>query len=120
MGSVSRRPAAEVVEEMAVLAREDRKAMTAPVPPEPRPPGRFYITRRPPLPSPPPINPTPDRARWTQAAAVSARARQEVESYIRPLIEEADAAAAAPRDPSPPCDAEDVYDLARWARRRWL
>ena len=124
VGSVARRPAAEVVEEMAVLAREDRKAMTTPVPPEPRPPGRFYVTRRPPLPSPPPINPhvpdTPDRARWKQAAAVSARARQEVAAYIRPLIEEADAAAAAPRDPSPPRDAEDVYDLARWARRRWL
>ena len=125
MEGVRRRPAAEVVEEMAVLARQDRASMTAPVPRAPRPPGRFFVVRRPPLPPPPPpINPyipdTPDRARRVQAAAISARARQEVEEYLRPLMEEAEAAAAAPREASPPRDADDVYDLARWSRRRWL
>ena len=124
VGGVARRPVADVVEEMEVLAREDRRALTAPIPPAPRPPGRFYITQRPPLPSPPPINPyvpdTPDRARLLRAAAISARARQEVNDVIRPLMEEADAAAAAPREASPPRDAKDYFDLARWSRRRWL
>ena len=124
VGGVARRPAAEVVEEMEVLAREDRRALAAPIPLAPRPPGRFYVTRRPPLPSPPPINPyvpdTPDRARLLRAAAISARARQDIDDVVRPLLEEADAAAAAPKKASPPRDAEDHYDLARWARRRWL
>ena len=123
--AVRRRPAADVLREMESLARLDRASMTAPVPRAPRPPGWFFIVRRPPLPPPPPpINPyipdTPDRARRIQAAAISTRARQEVEEYIRPLMEEADAAAAAPRKASPPRDAEDFYDLARWSRRRWL
>ena len=110
-----------MVGEMEVLAREDRRKISTPIPPAPRPPGRFYVTRRPPLPPPPPINPyvpgTPDRAVILRAAAISARAHQEAEAY---LLAEADAAAAAPREASPPRDAEDFFDLARWNRRRWL
>ena len=89
-----RRPAAEVVEEMGDLARRDRARMTTPVPRAPRPPGRFYIVRHPPLPQPPRINlclpDEPDGARYVQAAAISTRARQEVKDYLRPLLEEAD------------------------------
>ena len=122
VGSVARRPVEGVLDEMEVLAHEDRRRITTPIPPAPRPPGRFYVTRRPPLPPrPPPINPyvpdSPDRAAIVRAAAVRVRAHQEAEAY---LLAEADAAAAAPRKKTPPCDAEDFFDLARWNRRRWL
>ena len=123
MGGVARRPAADVEEEMGELARQDRVRITTPIPRPPRAPGRFFVVRRPPLPSPPPINPfIPDvreSARFVQAAAISARAREDVEEYLRPLLEEA--ASAAPREESPPCQDDDVYDLARWNRRysRW-
>ena len=121
MDSVARRPAAEVEKEMGDLARRDRSAMTTPVPQAPRPPGRFFIARRPPLPSPPkPINPyipdAPDAVRRVRAAAVSARAQRENEDFLRPLFEEAASNAAAPREASPPRREDDVYDLARWSR----
>ena len=106
---------------MSVLARQDRARITTPIPPAPRPPGRFYIVRRPPLPRPPQINPyvppSPERVQRVRAAAISARAQREVEAY---LMEEANAAAARPRTPSPPRDADDHFDLAKWNRRRWL
>ena len=122
VGSVARRPVAEVLDEMEGLAREERRRVTTPIPPAPRPPGRFYVVQRPPLPPrPPPINPyvpeSPDRATIVRAAAVRARAHQESEARI---LAEADAAAATPRERSPPRDADDFYDLARWSRRRWL
>ena len=105
---------------MGVLARLDRAKIVTPIPPAPRPPGRFYIVRRPPLPRLP-INPygppSPERAQRVQAAAMLTRARQEAEAY---LMEEANAAAARPRTPSPPRAADDYFDLARWNRRRWL
>ena len=121
-GSVVRCPAAEVVEEMAILAREDWRRMTAPIPLAPRPPGRFWISRRPPLPPLPlPINPyyppSPDRAEIARVAAVRARAHEESEAF---LLAQADAEAAVPREPSPPRARDDHYDLAKWNRRRWL
>ena len=113
---VVRRPAAEVVAEMAALARQDRAKMTAPIPPTPRPPGRFWISRRPPL--PPPINPctpaSPERRRSVRVAAVSANAHQEREAL---LLKEAEEAARRPRTPSPPRRDDDHYDLARWNRQ---
>ena len=122
MGSIARRPSAEVVEKMGVLARQDRAKMSTPFPPAPRPPGRFFVVRRPPLPRQPPVinpyaPPLPDRARIARAAAISARAHKESEAY---LLTEADAAAAVPREPSPPRAEDDYFDLARWSRRRWL
>ena len=118
--SVARRPTAEVVAEMEVLARQDREKLSTPVPPAPRPPGRFFIVRQPPLPRQPPVlnpyrPPSPDRARVARAAAISARAYEASEES---LLAEADA--APPREPSPP-RADDIhYDLARWSRRRWF
>ena len=122
VGSVYRRPAAEVVEEMEVLARAERRRMTTPIPPAPRPPGRFWIERRPPLPPRhPPINPysppSPDRAEIARVAAMRARAHEESEAH---LLAEATELAARPREPSPPRADDDFYDLARWSRRRWL
>ena len=52
-----------------------------------------------------------------QAAAMSARAQREGEAY---LMEEVNKAAAKPRTPSLPRDADDHFDLAKWNRRRWL
>ena len=125
LGGVARRPAADVEEEMGELARRDRTRITTPIPRPPRAPGRFYIVQRPPLPSPPPINPfrpeVPETMRHVQAAAMSARARNNVAEILQPLLDEAALAAAAPRDVSPPREEDDVYDLARWNRRysRW-
>ena len=115
---VVRRPAAEVVTEMSELARQDRARMTAPTPPAPRPPGRFWICRRPPL--PPPINPrppaSPERQRGVRVAAVSAQEADEREGWLLKLAEEE---AGRPRTPSPPRRDDDHYDLARWNRNRW-
>ena len=119
---VARRPKAEVLAEMEVLARQDRAKLSTPIPPALRPPGRFFITRRPPLPRRPPvlnpyIPPSLDRARIARAAAISARAYEESEAF---LLADTDAAAAAPSELSPPRADDDFYDLARWSRRRWL
>ena len=128
LGGAARRPAADVEEEMGELARCDRVNIASPIPRPPRAPGRFFIVQRPPLPSPPPINPyvpdvldVPDTVRRVQAAAMSARAREDIDQYLRPLLEEAALAAAAPREDSPPRREDDVFDLAKWSRRysRW-
>ena len=125
LGGVACRPAAEVEEEMGELARRDRINITTPIPRPPCAPGRFYVVQRPLLPSPPPINPfipdVPDTVRCVQAAVMSARARENVEEFLQPLLEEAALAAAAPRESSPPREDDDVFDLARWSRRysRW-
>ena len=42
---VDRRPSADVLAEMEGLARQDRAKLSTPIPPAPRPPGRFFITR---------------------------------------------------------------------------
>ena len=122
VGSVRRRPSAEIVAEMSALAREDRAKMSTPFPPAPLPPGRFFIVRRPPLPRLPPVinpyvPPSPERAQRVEAAAIRARALEEAEAF---LLAEADRDAARPRCPSPPRDPEDHFDLAKWNRRRWL
>ena len=118
LGSVARRPAVEVERELEELCRRDRCIMATPVPQPPRPPGRFFIAR---LPPPPKINPyipdTPDAGRRVRAAAISAGAREDNERYLRPLLEEAASAAAAPREPSPPRKEDDYFDLAKWSRR---
>ena len=115
---VVRRPPAEVVAEMAALAREDRIKITTPIPPAPRPPARFWIDRRPPL--PPPINPyvptSPERRQSVRVAAMSTRAHQEREAW---LLKEAEELLRRPRTPSPPRRDDDHYDLARWNRQRW-
>ena len=122
VGCVARRPVADVLEEMGTLAREDRRKISTPIPQAPRQPGRFYVTRRPPLPPQrAPINPyvpdSPDRAAIARAAAVRASTLQEIEDFY---LAEAAADAAAPRETTPPRDADDVFDLAKWNRRRWI
>ena len=126
LDQVVRRPKAEVLEEMAALASLDKARMTAPIAPAPRPPGRFWIDRRPP--PRPPINPfipvSPERPLDASVAAVRAQARKEEEKASLEREEELRAwayeHAARPRTPSPPREAEDHYDLARWNRQRWI
>ena len=121
--SVTVRPASDREEEFAAACREDRRKLSTPFPrPTSGTPPRFWIEQGPKLPTPPPrrmpINPAvPDDVRTVRAAAVSARALQEREDY---LMAEANKHAARPRTPSPPRDAEDWYDLAKWNRRRWM
>ena len=126
VGSVARRPAEEIVEELEELCCHDRRVVSAPIPrPASGTPHRFWIGQGPPLPAPPPrqpINPAiPDTVRRVQAAAISARAREATEQYLRPLLEEAASTSAAPKQGSPPREADDHYDLAKWGRRlsRW-
>ena len=124
---VTVRPAGDREEEFAAACRSDRRKISRPFPrPTSGTPHRFWIEQGPKLPTPPPrrepINPAiPDGERLVRAAAISARAREETERYLQPLLEEAASAAAAPRQESPPRKIDDVYDLAKWSRRysRW-
>ena len=118
VGSVVRRPSAEVVEEMAALAVRDKQRMTAPIPPAPQNPGRFRYSRLPPLPHRRPINPVPPASpeREVRVAAILTRGRDEREAF---LMEEAEKLARRPRSPTPPRRADDHYDLAKWSRQRW-
>ena len=125
VGSVARRPTAEVLKEMAALACQDRAKLGAPFPPAPRPQtASFSIVRRPP---PPPINPfipsSPKRPPSARVAAARAQARREEkkaqlegEEWLRAWAYDH---AARPRTPSPPRADDDVYDLAKWNRQRW-
>ena len=118
VGSVVHRPCAEVVEEMAALAIEERKRMTAPTPPPPQFPGRFRYSQRRPRPLHRPINPAPPVSpeRALRIAAVTTRAYEEREKY---LLEEAEKSARRPRTPTPPREPDDHYNLAKWTRQRW-
>ena len=119
VGSVARRPSVEVVEEMAALARQEKARMTAPVPPTPQIPGRFEFSRRRPVPHRRPINPVPPTSpeREFRVTAVTKRDHDAREAY---LLEEAEKLARRPRTPTPPRQANDYYDLARWSQQRWI
>ena len=119
VGSVVRRPCAEIVEEMAALAVREKQRMTAPTPPTPQFPGRFQYSRRRARPLRRPINPVPPASpeRVFRVAAVTTRDHDEREKY---LLEEAEELARRPRTPTPPRRADDHYDLARWSRQRWI
>ena len=127
LGSVTRRPAEETRAELDRACRHDRQVIATPIPRPPSgAPGRFWIAQRPPLPPPPrhtaDVGPDiPDAERRVRAAAISARAREATEEYLRPLLEEAASASAAPKRGSPPREVDDHYDLAKWGRRysRW-
>ena len=95
VGSVVRRPAAEVVEA-----------------PAPQIPGRFRYSKRPPLPHrrPHPVPPASPNSREFRVAAISTSDRDEREKY---LLEEAEELARRPRSPTPPRRADDHYDLAK-------
>ena len=119
VGTVVRRPAKEVVEEMAAIAAQDRARMVAQASPAPTPTislGRFsqrrplrHRVRKPINPVPPP---SPEEAR------VAAIRRVEMEAAEAYLLEEGSRLMNRPRTPTPPRKADDPYDLARWSFRR--
>ena len=117
MGGVARRPASEVMEEMAALAAIDRARMTAPMPPTPDYPGRFQYSQRRPIPLRRAINPAPPTVRV--ASVREARASRESEERERYLLDQAEKIARRPRTPTPPRRDDDPFDLARWSLRRW-
>ena len=125
LGGVAARPASDREAEFFEACRSDRRKLSTPIPrPASGTPHRFWVGQGPSLPTPPPrrepINPAPsDDERRVQAAAMSARVREETEKLLRPLLEAS--SAAAPRGESPPRDPDDHYDLAKWGRRltRW-
>ena len=116
VGSVARRPSSEVVEEMAAIAVEERRRMTAPAPPTPEYPGRFEYSRRRPRPLHRPINPAPPEQAFRIAAVKTTWNRDERERY---LLEAAEMRARRPWTPTPPRQPDDHFDLARWSVRRW-
>ena len=117
VGSVARRRASEVVEEMAALAAVDRARMTAPIPPKPEFPGRFWYSQRRPIPLRRAINPAPQTVRV--ASVREARDSRGPDDRERYLLEQAEKIVRKPRTPTPPRRDDDPYDLARWSLRRW-
>ena len=118
VGCVARRRSADVVAEMAEIAKVERARMVAQAAPTPTPtpsPGQ-YSQRRPKklrkLRTP--INPAPP-PELVRVAAV--RAVEDVERERR-ILEEADRLIRRARTPTPPRRSDDHYDLARWSRQR--
>ena len=116
VGSVVRRPNAEVVREMAEIAVGERRRMTTPAPPAPVFPGRFQYSDRRPRPLRRPINPVPPELAFRVATVKVSWEEDKRERY---LLEAAEEAARRPRTPTPPRQPDDVYDLARWSIQRW-
>ena len=121
VGTVVRRPAKEVVEEMAAIAAQDRARMVAQATPAPTLTislGRFSQLRPLRHRARKPINPVPPPS--PEEARVAAIRRVEMEAAEAYLIEEGRRLANRPRTPTPPRRADDHYDLARWSSRRGL
>ena len=116
VGSVARRPNAEVVQEMAAIAVGERRRMTAPAPPAPIYPGRFVYSDRRPRSLHRQLNPAPPEPAFRVATVRVSWEQDEREKY---LLEAAEEAARRPRTPTPPRQPDDVYDLARWSIQRW-
>ena len=118
VGSVVRRRAEDVVEEMAAIAKVERARMTAPPPPTPIYAGGFRYSQRRPRPHRKPINPVPPPSP-EEARVAAARGRQLAEEEAF-LLEAAERWGSRPRRPAPPNRNDDPYDLAKWASRRGL
>ena len=116
VGSVRRRQSADVVKEMAEIAKGDIARMVADAAPTPTPtPGPGRYSQRRPIKYRRPINPAPPEP--LQVAAV--KTSWENDARERYLLEEAEKAARRPRTPTPPRQPDDYYDLARWSVVRW-
>ena len=118
LGSVTRRRSEEVLREMAEIAELEKARMCARAPPAPIYPGRFLYSRHRPIPHRTPINPVPPPSpERLRVAAV--RQREHAAEEAR-FLDEAARVTSRPRTPTPPRAEDDHYDLAKWARRRWL
>ena len=119
VGTVVRRPTAEVMEEMAAIAKSNRKRIVAQASPTPTPvpcPGQY--SRRPPIRhrARKPINPVPPPS--PEEARVAAIRRREWEAGEAHIVEEGRRLLDRPRTPTPPRRSDDPYDLAKWSLRR--
>ena len=126
LGSVAKRPAAEVRAELARACQQDRETISTPIPrPASGCPIKFFIVQRPPLPTPPPRYAPADpwissAVRREEAAKRSAAIEEHTEAVIAPLRRAA-GVSAAPRPASPEREWDDHYNLAKWNRwsTRW-
>ena len=103
------------MEEAAEFARREKERMTAQAPPTPLYPGRFREGRRRSTRLRQPINPAPPET-FRVAAMTTSWETDEREQY---LLRAAEEAARRPRTPTPPRRPDDHFDLARWSVRRW-
>ena len=101
------------MEEAAEFAKQEKERMTAQAPPTPLYPGRFREGRR--RSTRQPINPAPPET-FQVAAMTTSWESDEREQY---LLRAAEEAARRPRTPTPPRRPDDHYDLARWSVQRW-
>ena len=118
VGCVARRRSADVVEEMAEIAKGERARMVAQAAPTPTPtptPGRY--SQRRPVKLRKPINPVPPPSpEQLRVAAVRRRKHDEEEERF---LDEVQRMVGRPRTPTPPRAGEDPYGFAQWAQRRY-
>ena len=118
VGCVARRQSADVVAEMAEIAKEERARMVAQAAPIPTPtptPGSY--SRRRPVKLRRRIDAVPSpSAEQRQVAAVRQREYDEEEKRF---LDEAQRRVGRPRTPTPPRAGEDPYNFAQWAQRRY-
>ena len=115
VGSVVRRPAKEVVAEMAEIAGGERARIVAHAAPTPTlTPVPGCYSRANPIKHRRPLNPAPPEPR--QVAAV--KTSWSDDKRERWLLEKAEERARRPRTPTPPRRDDDYYDLARWSMTR--
>ena len=116
IGSVERRQSADVVKEMAEIAKGDIARMVAHAAPTPTPtpsPGRYSQQR--PVKHRKAINPAPaPKPEVVRVAAIKAAAEEEAH-----LIEATDRLFRRPRAPTPPRRSDDHFDLAKFSVQRW-
>ena len=118
VGCIARRQSADVVAEMAEIAKVERARMVAQAAPTPTPtptPGRY--SQRRPMKLRKQLNPVPSPSQeQRQVAAVRQRKYDEEEKRF---IEDAQRRVGRPRTPTPPRAGEDPYNFAQWAQRRY-
>ena len=118
--TVVRRRPEEVVAEMAVIAMEERRRMTAQAAQALQAPRRLEkvaFSHLRPVRLSPPINPAPTPS--PERLRVAAVKRREHDEEERRFIDGLEERVGRPRTPTPPRTGEDPYDFARWAQRRY-
>ena len=118
VGCIARRQSADVVAEMAEIAKVERARMVAQAAPTPTPtptPGNY--SQRRPVKFRKQINPVPPPSpEQRRVAAVRRRKHDEEEKRF---IDDAQRRVGRPRTPTPPRAGEDPYGFAQWAQRRY-
>ena len=118
VGCVARRRSADVVAEMAEIAKIERARLVAQAAPTPTPtptPGRY--SQRRPVKLRKPVNPVPSPSpEQRRVAAVRRRKHDEEEKFF---LDDAQRRIGRPRTPTPPRAGEDPYGFAQWAQRRY-